>query len=58
MPLKSGDLFLNWNGSQSHNDVLGRDIPNATGARMIFKQKDPLPLRILAVYPQLEITND
>lgn len=56
--LKSGDLFLNWNGSQSHNDVLGRDIPNATGARMIFKQKDPLPLRILAIYPQLEITND
>lgn len=58
VPLKSGDLFLNWNGSQSHNDVLGRDIPNATGARMIFKQEDPLPLRILAVYPQLEITND
>lgn len=58
IPLKSGDLFLNWNGTQSHNDVLGRDIPNATGARMIFKQKDPLPLRILAVYPQLEITND
>ncbi len=58
IPLKSGDLFLNWPGTQSHNDVLGRDIPNATGARMIFKQKDPLPLRILAVYPQLEITND
>ena len=58
IPLKSGDLLLNWNGTESHNDILGRDIPNATGARMIFIQKDPLPLRILAVYPQLEITND
>ena len=56
--LKSGDLRLNWPGTESHNDILGRDIPNATGARMIFKQIDPLPLRILAVYPQLEITND
>ncbi len=56
--LKSGDLMLNWNGTESHNDILGREIPNATGARMIFMQKDPLPMRILAVYPQLEITND
>ncbi len=58
VPLKSGDLRLNWNGNESHNDILGQEIPNATGARMMFKQSDPLPLRILAIYPQLEITND
>lgn len=58
IPLKSGDLLLNWNGTATHNDILGREIPNSTGARMIFEQKDPLPLHILAVYPQLEISND
>lgn len=56
--LKSGDIKLNWPGDNTTNDIFDNEIPNATGARMVFKQTKPLPLRILGIYPQLEVTND
>lgn len=56
--LKSGDMKLNWPGNNTTNDIFDNEMPNATGARMVFKQTKPLPLRILGIFPQLEVTND
>ena len=56
--LKSGDVKLNWPGNNTTNDIFDNEMPNATGARMVFKQTKPLPLRILGIFPQLEVTND
>lgn len=58
VPLKSGDLELNFPGTNTRAGLTAQDTPNTSGATMVFVQKDPLPLHILALYPQVEVSYD
>lgn len=56
--LKSGDKCLDWPGTNTHPDVTQEETPNTSGAEMLFVQNEPLPLHILALYPQVEVSDD
>lgn len=56
--IKTGDVILNWNGNQSVPDTNDSAIVNTTGARMVFETESPLPLTILGLFPQVEISGN
>lgn len=56
--IKTGDVILNWNGNQSVPDTNDSAIVNTTGARMVFETESPLPLNILGLFPQIEISGN
>lgn len=56
--IKTGDVILNWNGNQSVPDTNDSAIVNTTGARMVFETESPLPLTILGLFPQIEISGN
>lgn len=56
--LKTGDALIHWNGNQTLPDTNDKAIVNTTGARMVFETESPLPLTILGLFPQIEISGN
>ena len=56
--LKTGDAIINWNGSQTYPDTGSLALVNTTGARMVFETETALPLTILGLFPQIEISGN
>lgn len=56
--LMNGDAIINWNGNQTYPDTDSFTLVNTTGARMVFETETALPLTILGLFPQVEISGN
>ena len=56
--LMTGDAIINWNGNQTYPDTDSLTLVNTTGARMVFETETALPLTILGLFPQIEISGN